>query len=62
MTRTFKLQPQYVSRKYTRDINVVPKLTLSGKWLETAGFLPHKKIYVKVEDGRLVITSYEPIE
>jgi len=62
MTRKFKLQPQYVSKKYTRDIKVIPKLTLCGKWLETAGFLPNEIIYVKVEEGRLVITSYQPIE
>ena len=62
MTRTFKLQPQYVSKKYTREINVIPKLTLSGKWLEKAGFLPHEIIYEKVEDGRLVITASQPTE
>ena len=62
MTGKFKLQPQYVSKKYTRDITIIPKLTLFGKWLETAGFLPNKIIYVKVEEGRLVITSYQPTE
>ena len=61
MTRKLKLQPQYVSLKYRRE-KVVPKLTLCGKWLETAGFLPHEIIYVKVEEGRLVITSYQPTE
>ena len=60
MTRIIKLQPHYVTLKW-RETKVVPKLTLSGKWLENAGFQPHKKIYVKVEDGRLVITSYEPM-
>jgi len=62
MTRTFKLQPKYVSRKYTRDIKIIPKLTISGNWLQKAGFLPNEIIYVKVEDGRLVITSYQPTE
>jgi len=61
MTRKFKLQPQHVSLKYRRE-KVVPKLTLSGKWLETAGFLPNEIIYVKVEKGRLIITSYQPTE
>ena len=61
MTRKFKLQPQHVSLKYRRE-KVVPKLILSGKWLETAGFLPNEIIYVKVEEGRLVITSYQPTE
>ena len=62
MTRTFKLQPQYVSKKYTRDFKVIPKLTLCGKWLETAGFLPNEIIYVKVEEGRLIITSCQSNE
>ena len=62
MTRKFKLQPQYVSKKYTHDIKVIPKLTLCGKWLENAGFLPNEIIYVKVEEGRLVITSHQPAE
>ena len=62
MTRKFKLQPQYVSRKYTRDIKIIPKLTLSGNWLQKAGFLPYEIINVKVEEGRLVITSYQPTE
>ena len=61
MTRKFKLQPQHVSLKYRRE-KVVPKLILSGKWLETAGFLPNEIIYVEVEEGRLVITSYQPTE
>ena len=61
MTRKFKLQPQHVSLKYRRE-KIIPKLTLCGKWLETAGFLPHEIIYVKVDEGRLVITSYQPTE
>ncbi len=56
MTRKIKLQPHYVTLKW-RETKVVPKLTLSGKWLQTAGFLPNKTIYVKVENGRLVITA-----
>ena len=57
-----KLLKDFNSNKYTRDIKVIPKLTLCGKWLETAGFLPNEIIYVKVEEGRLVITSYQPTE
>jgi hypothetical protein len=57
MTRIIKLQTVYRDQKWTRQIKKVPKLTLSGNWLQNAGFLPHKKIYVTVEEGRLVITS-----
>ena len=35
----------------------VPKLTLSGKWMEEAGFLTSTFINVEVQFGRLVITS-----
>ena len=62
MTRKLKLQPKYVSRKYTREIKIIPKLTISGNWLKMAGFLPYEIIYVKVEEGRLTITSGEPTE
>jgi len=62
MTRKFKLQPKYVSRKYTHEIKIIPKLTISGIWLKKAGFLPYEIIYVKVEEGRLTITSCEPTE
>ena len=62
MTRTIKLQPHYVSRKWSRNSKVVPKLTLSGIWLESAGFLPKEIIYVKVESGQLIITAVKPLE
>ena len=62
MIRTSKLQPKYVSRKYRRNIKVIHRLTISGNWLQKAGFLPNEIIYVKVEDSQLVITSYQPTE
>jgi hypothetical protein len=59
MTRILKLQPNYVPRSSNRStgFTIRPKLTLSGKWLEEAGFLPSTLINVEVENGRLVITT-----
>ena len=61
MTRIIKLQSVYRDQKWTRQIKKVPKLTLSGNWLQNAGFLPHKKIIVEVFEGRLVITNQTPL-
>lgn len=58
MTRVIKLQPNYVHKKGSfKEFIVRPKLTLSGKWLEDAGFLPSTLINVEVQNGRMVITS-----
>ena len=61
MTRIIKLQPNYVpgSSNNGTGFTVRPKLTLTGKWLEEAGFLPSTLISVEVENGRLIITSKE---
>ena len=59
MTRIIKLQPNYRQGKYASMPKVVPKLTLTGKWLQEAGFHPSKLINVAVSNGKLVITSVE---
>jgi hypothetical protein len=60
MTRIIKLQPNYVaSNNRGTGYTIRPKLTLSGKWLEEAGFSHSTFINVEVENGRLVITSKE---
>jgi hypothetical protein len=60
MTRVIKLQANYVPRNDFRKTFVIrPKLTLSGKWLEEAGFSPSTLINVEVQNGKLVITSKE---
>ena len=39
MGRIIKLQPNYVAKgKYQKTYTIRPKLTLTGKWLEEAGF------------------------
>ena len=60
MTRVIKLQPNYVaSNNRSTGFSIRPKLTLSGKWLQEAGFSHSTFINVEVENGRLVIISKE---
>ena len=60
MTRTIKMQANYVARHdYRKTFAIRPKLTLSGKWMEEAGFSPSTLINVEVQFGKLVITSKE---
>ena len=59
MTRTIKLQALYTQGKWESIPRKYPKLTLTGKWLQDAGFYPYKKITVAVENGRLVIIPSE---
>jgi hypothetical protein len=47
MERILKLQSHYRQMgKYDRNFYVVPKLILSGKWLEDAGFAPASEVQV----------------
>lgn len=55
--RTRKLQAQYQSRRYGRQVEV-PSLLLAGLWLEEAGFEIGEHVTITVEEGRLVI---EPV-
>jgi hypothetical protein len=61
MNRTLKLQPNYVAKSsnHSTGFTIRPKLILSGKWMEEAGFLPSALINVEVQFGKLVITSKE---
>ena len=60
MTRVIKLQPNYVaSNNRSTGFTIRPKLTLSGKWLEEAGFKPSKFVQVECRSNQLIITSIE---
>ncbi|MBK6285832.1 MAG: type I addiction module toxin, SymE family [Draconibacterium sp.] len=62
LTKVIKLQPHYIQkRELSKGYVIRPKLTMSGKWLEEAGFLPSTLINVEVQYGKLVITSKEPL-
>lgn len=57
MTRVIKLQPEYRQKRFERVPRIVPKLTLSGKWLQEAGFEPNNVVHVRVENGKLTIVN-----
>jgi hypothetical protein len=59
MTKTIKLGENYVPQSSNRSTGFIkrPKLTITGKWLEQAGFLPSEFINIEVEFGKLVITT-----
>jgi len=57
MTRVIKLQPEYRQNRHERTPRIVPKLTLSGKWLQKAGFEPDNVVRVIVTDGKLTILN-----
>ena len=60
MTRTIKMGENYTpTSTNSTGFTIRPKLTLSGKWMEKAGFLPSALINVEVEFGKLIITSKE---
>lgn len=39
----------------------VPFIRLCGRWLETAGFSIGAKLVVETREGRLIITSKDPV-
>lgn len=60
MKRTIKVTENYTpSSNRSTGFTIRPKLTLSGKWMEKAGFLPSTLINVEVQFGKLVITTQE---
>lgn len=38
----------------------VPHLRMSGRWLERCGFAGRTRVFVRVEPGRLVLTTADP--
>ncbi len=60
MTRVIKLQANWVPKPNSNKSFIKrPKLTLSGKWMEEAGFSHSTLINVEVQYGKLIITSKE---
>jgi len=54
--RTLKIQTQYRQRKYSKNMHVVPQITLKGNWLSNAGFYPMTHVEVSIlEDGAILI-------
>jgi hypothetical protein len=44
-----------IRRGMKSNITFVPRITLSGKWLEDAGFIIDEKVEVYVRKGKIVI-------
>jgi hypothetical protein len=58
--RRVKIQPKYVTKSNYNSyyqVNVVPELRISGKWLEKNGFHPNEKVSIIVEFGKLIIQN-----
>jgi toxic protein SymE len=55
-TRTLKLQPLHSPRAHNTS-REVPKLILSGVWLEQSGFKIGKMVQVIVKDKELTIKT-----
>ena len=59
MNHTKKLKVYSKFKKRTFDVVVHPEISLSGKWVENAGFEIGAQVFVKVEKGKMTITRKE---
>ncbi|KGO88544.1 hypothetical protein Q765_01150 [Flavobacterium rivuli WB 3.3-2 = DSM 21788] len=55
--RLLTIAPQFVKNRWTKIVN--PKLTLSGNWLEKAGFKIGEKVTIEVEKDVLTIRKVD---
>ena len=56
MTRNLKISQLFAKRKFVKH-SVSPKITLSGKWLEEAGFKIVEPVTVQVLNNQLIISK-----
>lgn len=58
--RSVKVQQSLRYQAWPSHLSKPPKLypwiKLSGRWIETAGFLPGQQVRITVEHGKLIIT------
>lgn len=54
--RKLKVYAKFSKRSSFEQV-ATPQINLHGLWLKTAGFEMGKQIFVKVENGRLIIDS-----
>jgi toxic protein SymE len=60
-TRVVKLQSKYrANASAWQEAKEVPWLTISGVWLEQAGFKAGQQVEIKIERNQLIITSSIP--
>jgi len=55
--RILKILPKYFSRRWNEA--VFPEIRLAGKWLQDIGFICGKKVNVKHEKNKIIITLDE---
>jgi hypothetical protein len=58
--KTLKIQPQYTRHNRYSQPRKYPKIILSGRWLENAGFYPYNRVNLHVETDRIIITPIFP--
>lgn len=56
--RTIKVYGKFQRRRWKPD-GFYPLITLSGKWVQDAGFAMGKQVFIKVENGKMIITNAE---
>jgi len=58
--RLLTVSAQLVKNRWTKSIN--PKLTLSGNWMEKAGFKIGEKVIIVIEEDTLIIKKLDDKE
>lgn len=58
-TRKLTISAQFVRFKFKNPI-VKPKLTISGDWMQKAGFEIGEKVIITVHENQLIINKYTP--
>lgn len=58
-SRNLKISSQFVKNLWKKP-TIKPKLTLSGDWMQKAGFEIGEKVTVSVSKNILIITKYKP--
>jgi hypothetical protein len=57
--RTITISSQFQRFKFKNPI-VKPKLTISGDWMQKAGFEIGEKVTITVKENQLIINKYKP--
>lgn len=55
-TRSLKISSQFVKNLWSKP-TIKPKLTISGKWMQEAGFEIGQEVTISVSKNLLVITK-----
>lgn len=61
MEKTIKVYGKFQKRKFKND-GFFPHISLSGQWVENAGFELGKQVFVTVENGRMIIENEQTYE